>query len=100
MKIGTNPKPKFSHFTISGRSTGGTAKMEHITEAYNAYKREFGVSSYVSIIIYLEDGAVPLNKYTAKAIVRGYKRAAKKLEDFVRSQGNPHFSLNMQFIKI
>lgn len=100
MKVGVTHKPKFAHFTVSGRSTGGTAKMEHLTEAYDAYVHELGKSSYVSIIIYLEDGAVPMNKATAKSIVRGYKRTAKKLESFVRSQGNPHFSLNLQFIRV
>lgn len=100
MYININHKPKSVSFTISGRSTGGTAKTEHLIKAYKTYVNEFKVSNYVTIVIYLEDGAVKLNKSTAKRIIHGYKKAAKDLENFVSSQGITSFKLNLQFVKV
>ncbi|ARM71058.1 hypothetical protein pVco5_070 [Vibrio phage pVco-5] len=99
MEIQVSKKMQHVHFTISGRSDGGTAKTTHLMDAHEAFVKEFGANQTVSIVIYLESGIHKVNKGSAKSVIFGYKRAAKKLVEFVQSQGNPNFEINLQFIK-
>lgn len=98
MDINVSAQTRNVSFTISGRSDGGTAKTSHLMKAYEKYVEHFG-SKNVLVIIYLADGIYPINKATAKAVIRGYKQAAKQLEAFAHNQGNTNFSMNLQFIK-
>jgi len=72
-------------FKISGRSTGGTAKIEHLVRAINIYRHHNQGAKYIPVTIQLEDGISC--RETAKQIITGYVRAAHTLENTVRKFG-------------
>ncbi|UAW01113.1 hypothetical protein [Vibrio phage BUCT194] len=97
MEILVNQQTRCVYFKISGRSTGGTSKMEHITESINLYRQHFNTPGYVSIQIQLEDGLI--NPMTAKNIISGYKRAAYKMELLTRMNGG-NITVDLGFIRL
>jgi hypothetical protein len=97
MEILVNTQARNVYFKISGRSTGGTSKMEHLTEAINVYRHHFNTKGYVSIQIQLEDGLI--NPMTAKNIITGYKRAAYKMELLNRMNGG-NITIDLGFVRL